>query len=519
MKITLLTMEFEGDFAENIGLGRIKAFLNNLEYSVDIVYFKNGETIDRIISRIDFNCKLFGISVYDKSVMIAAEVARAIKEKNEENIVVMGSKYASIYYRELLQDIRLKAVDYIILGDGEYIFAEFCKALEKKENITKFAQKHPHIAARGGLDGKKSCALNVAELPLPDRSMIIEKRVLHAYICDSHGCCNRCSFCAQGSYYNKWNGRTAESIYAEIKMLYRNTDVIFFDFTGGSFEDPGSLGKEKISKLCNYILEDNLKITLKCYLRANSFQDNSEDIRLLQKMYNAGFKVVFVGIESGNEQDLEIYNKKTTVKQNKEMLKRLTDIGIYCGSFGFIMLNPYSTSQTLKENFKFLVEMKCHNFLAYTSRLTAYIGTDITKRIIEDGLMIDSEDVLHGIQYKYREPEIEKIDKFIKKNFYSNKDIERLMINTDAIPLFIHQLSDFLQDGDKYLTMLNLLMNQYADLFKDYFRNLYEKGDMKLCEKNFEAFINEVKQLDKKLNRLKNKFLKEFIAIQKRRRR
>ena len=93
------------------------------------------------------------------------------------------------------------------------------------------------------------------------------------------------------------------------------------------------------------------------------------------------------------------------------------------------------------------------------------------------------------------------------------------MINTDAIPLFIHQLSDFLQNGDKYLTMLNLLMNQYADLFKDYFRNLYEKGDVKLCEKNFEAFINEVKQLDKKLNRLKNKFLKEFIAIQKRRRR
>lgn len=515
MKVTLITMEFDGDFAENVGLGRIKAFLNNLGYLVDIVYFRFGDPVENIISRLDLKSVLFGISVYDKSIMIAADLAKTIKEECEDSIIVVGSKYATIYYKEILRDRRLEAIDYVILGDGEYTFSDICECLVHRKDLGQLVQRHPHLASRGFIDDKKPCALDVSELPFPDRSMVIEKKVIHAYICDSHGCCNRCSFCAQGSYYTKWNGRSAESLYKEIKMLYQNTDVIFFDFTGGSFEDPGRLGKDRINKLCDYILGDGLKITLKCYLRANSFQNNFEDMALLQKMYKAGFKVVFVGIESGNKQDLEIYNKNTTVEQNKEMLKRLTEIGIYCGSFGFIMLNPYSTDKTIKENYEFLSEINCHNFLAYTGRLIAYSGTAITKRIISDGLMLESDDILHGVRYKYLDSSISEIDRFLVSHFYLDKKVQKLMTNTDAIPLFIHQLYDFLPNGFEFLNDLNTTMDQYASLFKEYFGNLYETTNLSLCQKEYDAFIRDISELDKRLTFLKNKFLREMILIQR----
>lgn len=45
-------------------------------------------------------------------------------------------------------------------------------------------------------------------------------------------------------------------------------------------------------------------------------------------MKKAGFHNIFVGIESGNDDDLLLYNKQTTVKENEKFLKLCKKVGI-----------------------------------------------------------------------------------------------------------------------------------------------------------------------------------------------
>lgn len=510
MKVTLITMKFDGDFAENVGVGRIKEFLKQNNILTDIVYFSQGESAESVVNRIDIDCNIYGFSVYDKSVLNIAEIASVIKRKKTESTIFIGSKYVTSYYKEIFKDSRMGAIDYAILGDGEYSIFELIKCIENAEPLNDFVSKHSHIASKKSIDNKEPCALNVNNVPLPDRQMIIDEGQFHAYICDSHGCCNSCSFCTQGNYYNKWNGRTAESIYDEIKTLYDSERIIFFDFTGGSFEDPGTRGKQKIDRLCNYIINDGLKITMKCYLRANSFQDCEFDINILKKMKIAGFHVTFVGIESGNNADLDIYNKRTTVEQNVSMLKRLSDNGIYCGSFGFIMLNPYSTIETIRQNYEFLINVKSHNFLTYTSKLTAYLGTDITNKIFNDNLVIRENVTLHGVPYKFLNKEIMEIDKFLEKYFINDR-VGKLMIDTDAIPLFLHQMVPFLKNSEEYLAILDAIMDKYFNLFKQFFKTLYIDNNISVCEKQFPVFIDQIKKLDAQLKLLKQKVIKDLV--------
>ena len=97
MKVTLITMKFDGDFAENVGVGRIKEFLRQNNHPSDIVYFSQGESAESVVNRIDMNCNIYGFSVYDKSVLNIAEIARLIKSKKPDSTIIIGSKYVTSY--------------------------------------------------------------------------------------------------------------------------------------------------------------------------------------------------------------------------------------------------------------------------------------------------------------------------------------------------------------------------------------------------------------------------------------
>lgn len=438
------------------------------------------------------------------------QIARRLKEINKDYITIMGSKYATCYYKEIMTDPRLESIDYVILGDGEHTLLEMIQAVEHGDNLNNFVSEHRHIASKQSIQGKGPCTLEINDLPFPDRSMIKERNEFHAYICDSHGCCNQCSFCTQGNYYHRWNGRSAQSIYQEIKELHKSTNVVLFEFTGGSFEDPGRLGKQKIRELCEYVLNDKLKISMRCYLRANSFERNDKDIQLLHLMKEAGFNVVFVGYESGNNDDLLIYNKKTVVEQNLQMFSLLKDAGIYPGNFGFIMLNPYSTRESLKSNYRFLSTINSQYMHPYISKLKADNGTAIQKKIVEDGLMVEGDRLLNGVSYKYKNNEIEHLDRFITRYFMQG-EVVNFIKNTDVIPSFINQLYRFIEPGETYVEMLNVLLQSYAQDMKDYFYVLYEQFDIDTCIRTYAEFLNEIKELDTRMVKLKQRFMRELI--------
>jgi len=75
-------------------------------------------------------------------------------------------------------------------------------------------------------------------------------------------------------------------------------------------------------------------------------------------MKKAGFQIPIVGIESGNELDLKLYNKRCTYEDNIRILKMLNHANIYSGSFRFIMFNPFSDWERIERNYWFLAKQK-----------------------------------------------------------------------------------------------------------------------------------------------------------------
>jgi radical SAM superfamily enzyme YgiQ (UPF0313 family) len=516
IKTSLMAMSFDG--LENVEVGRLQAYLLENRYESDNIHLNGNNDIDEHYSRLDLSSKLYGMfiyaesSIYPASILSFAKLAKKIKTEKADSIIVLGSKFPSVYYKEILSDERFACIDYIILGDGEYTLAALIDCIEKEDDISEFVAAHKNIASKTSMDNKEILSININELPFPDRSYIKNESYenYYTFIYESHGCTMSCSFCTRGQFY-KFTGRPAESIFKEIKKVTNESSIKCFWFTGGSggsFEDPGGeLGIKKIRDLCNLIIEDGLKLSMRVYLRSNFVA--KVDIELFKLMKKAGFHVALVGIESGNEYDLDLLKKGTTVENNRLTLLKLKEAGIYADHFGFMIINPYSTPERLQANFRFLEEHQPHDMDNYVHHLVADPGTAIMKRIEKDGLLIPKDDFLKpGLSYRFLHPFAEEVSAFLHKYF--------LIYDTETagISTFIFNLAPFLPHGEEFEEKTTLIMRKRARVYSDYFRMLYIDMDIGLCERKYDELRKTLDSFDAELAVLKNKLTKDLIKSQ-----
>jgi radical SAM superfamily enzyme YgiQ (UPF0313 family) len=106
---------------------------------------------------------------------------------------------------------------------------------------------------------------------------------------------------------------------------------------------------------------------------------------LFSKLRDAGLFLVYMGIESGVEQGLEVLNKEMSVEQNLTGVQTLKDVGINFG-YGFMLFDPSSSFDSIRENIKFLRAIVGDGAAAATfSRMLPYGGTPIRDRLQREG--------------------------------------------------------------------------------------------------------------------------------------
>ena len=138
-------------------------------------------------------------------------------------------------------------------------------------------------------------------------------------------------------------------------------------------------------------------------------------------MREVGFVEVFIGIESGNQSDLNLYNKYTSVKDNYKIIDLLKKYNIF-PILGFISFNPYSSKKSIKENFEFLCNVECtylFNYLYSFVVINKY--TDLYNKTSKEGLLIDDEKQYLDVKYKYKNKEVEEVLDYVR-----NKMIPKL---------------------------------------------------------------------------------------------
>jgi hypothetical protein len=95
--------------------------------------------------------------------------------------------------------------------------------------------------------------------------------------------------------------------------------------------------------------------------------------------------MVYMGLESGDEQGLVTLNKEITVEQNLAAVRMLKGLGIRF-EFGFMLLDPSSTFASVRANVAFLREIVGDGCAAATfCKMLPYDGTPIKDALAASG--------------------------------------------------------------------------------------------------------------------------------------
>jgi Radical SAM superfamily len=106
---------------------------------------------------------------------------------------------------------------------------------------------------------------------------------------------------------------------------------------------------------------------------------------LFARMRDAGLYIVYMGLESGTEEGLKTLNKEITVEQNLRAVRILKDLGIMF-EFGFMLLDPSSTFESIAANIDFLRAIVGDGSAAATfCKMLPYDGTPIKDELERTG--------------------------------------------------------------------------------------------------------------------------------------
>ncbi|MEC4016375.1 B12-binding domain-containing radical SAM protein [Streptomyces sp. H27-D2] len=179
------------------------------------------------------------------------------------------------------------------------------------------------------------------------------------YIC-TQSCRARCSFCSTYVIHGNLVSRPVSLVSADLDHVigelghnsieFHDDDLLQHDELDDLLADLGTRG-----------------VPWSCNARAEFLDEGIAD-----KLYRAGCRKVFLGIESMNQRTLDYYRKKTTVEMNRKAARSLDAAGIGVIS-GFIIGAPHDTVDSIVEDIDRMVELPLL-FLS-AAILTPDIGT------------------------------------------------------------------------------------------------------------------------------------------------
>ena len=109
------------------------------------------------------------------------------------------------------------------------------------------------------------------------------------------------------------------------------------------------------------------------------------ELDLFSKLRDAGLFLVYMGLESGDEEGLKVLNKEMTVEQNLMAAQMLEQLGILV-SYGFMLFDPSSSFESVRRNISFLRQIVGDGRAAAVfSRMLPYGGTPIRDRLRKEG--------------------------------------------------------------------------------------------------------------------------------------
>lgn len=375
MKVALINPQTETDtmregygYHENLGLGLIGANLKSRGHETFIfdlrVHKLNENQVSELI--IKNRIKLIGISVNYSTLPSALKIAQIIKLKINDCIIALGGEHATYLDKEILKEY--SAVDFIVRGEGEITFLELADRIENKDSlysiegisymnlISKKFIRTPNRKSIENLDVLPFASRDVANYAL-NNDIPIEIGILA-----QRGCPFHCSFCNAYKFLSNEESilhtrtRTPLNVINEIEMLvplFEKDQNLILRFYDATFITRSIQNRKWINEFCMLLEERKIKIPFDAFIRSDSFNFN-EDKDLIYRLKNVGFIGTYVGLEAGDDNTLEIYNKGVECVNSFQTMMNLKKLEIDGATNGVICFHQNVSLEEISNSIKFL---------------------------------------------------------------------------------------------------------------------------------------------------------------------
>ncbi|MGM0649868.1 MAG: B12-binding domain-containing radical SAM protein [Bacteroidota bacterium] len=336
-----------------IALGIIAA-LTPEEWEVELI----DENFEDFV---DTDADLVGISAYTTSINRATDISHQLQEKGIKTVV--GGKHVWLYASEIRGDF-----DVVVKGEVESVWPQLIADFENN-------------ALKGFYEGD---FISLSDYTRPRRDIFEKYNYEIATVQFSRGCVNNCHFCAVPVLYkHTYRQRNIDDAIEELKetpqkYVFLVDDTIYCD----------AKSNENIKQFFYKIAESNINKRFICAASIDVYEDDE----FLNAAKKAGVRVLYIGFESENVDDLKNVNKRMNYKSSaSKYTEAVKKIHAYKMAImgGFISGFENDTPEKIKERGKYILNSSID--ASTLTILTPLAETPLFERLKRENRLLHTE--------------------------------------------------------------------------------------------------------------------------------
>jgi len=283
-----------------------------------------------------FRPDILGISFYTTQTLGATRLAREIRTKLPQTLIVVGGPHATALPTETL---RMSGADLCVVGEGEEAFHQIVEATLEGKEQSYFRHLPGAWSVERNRDNTEIVYRNnpaqfitpLDVIPYPARDLIdmndyrgwfISKRVPQATMLFARGCPFRCTYCANEIWRSSapvLRARSPKDIVEEMAHLHAQYGI------NEVYDQADEFNHSLLHALdvCKEMTRQKLGMSWQASLRAQPFSEE-----LAKAMAEAGCWCASLGVESANERTLRGIKKYITLKDVESTCLLLQKYGI-----------------------------------------------------------------------------------------------------------------------------------------------------------------------------------------------
>lgn len=342
---------------------------------------------------------MIGFSCVTPTVELAWDLSAKLKSKFSDIFISIGGIHATIDPDNTLDK---DGVDAICIGEGEHTAVELVTELESaspdlsKVNGIYYKQdgeirRNPPREMEHKLDNFPFPAFHLLK-DLSKYSPPDAQGLPVAPIMTSRGCPGRCTYCCTKQIFGRrFRARSVGNIVEEIDLLVNKFGIKELHF----LDDNLSTSKKRILELCRQLKKRNYPIR---YEISNGIRADMVDREILTALKDIGMVNVGFGVESGNEEILEVIKKGISKDKVRKAMRLAKELGFE--TWGFFIIGLYKdTPETVQDTIDFAIELD-PDFAKFLI-LKPFPGSEIFNQLQAMNLIDSYEYAKYGV---YTEP-------------------------------------------------------------------------------------------------------------------